>query len=149
MALAGDFLEGQISTEHDSPETQDDRDLRERYLEVLAVKTANPIHCGRGCLVDGKAVFIPQEDIREEQDLAICRICKGGTCTLCKKPAPHGDLNKCEIEEDEARQDIRYQRLSGRSGWKRCEGCEMMVSRDIGCSHVVCRFVSVRSIALI
>jgi hypothetical protein len=138
MAFAGDFLEGDAPPEACSGTP---KGFRERYLELLEIRTPDPIFCST-CKSAGKNVFIPPEEIEEEKDLAMCSNCHHGTCTLCKKPAPHGDGRPCDIQGDEERQDIRYQRLSGRSGWRRCDRCGMMVSRDAGCSHVVCRFVS-------
>lgn len=136
MAFAGDFLEGNAPPEA-CPGTP--KGFKEMYLELLENRTLDPIFCF-SCKPGGKRVFIPPEEIDEEKDLAICSKCKRGTCTLCKKLAPHDGSHPCEIKKDEERQDIRYQRLSGRSGWRRCDRCGMMVSRDAGCSHVVCRF---------
>lgn len=93
-----------------------------------------------GPVAGKRRVFILPEDIKEEEDLAMCRSCRKGTCTLCKKPAPHkGGAQACEVKSEEEKEEIRYMRLSGRSGWRCCDSCGMMVSRDVGCSHVVCR----------
>lgn len=100
--------------------------------------------CSRGCVSEknGRAVFVLPEDVKEELDLALCSACGKGTCTLCRAPAPHGEAEgECAVKGEAEREEIRYVRLSGRSGWRCCEACGMMVSRDVGCSHVVCRYV--------
>lgn len=124
-------------------------------MQVLEKRTNDPVFCARGCtrarregeeegpegfVPERKPIFILPEDIKEEEDLALCRTCKKGTCTLCKKPGPHIEGGeKCAVEGDDEKEEIRYMRLSGRNGWRCCEACGMMVSRDVGCSHVVCR----------
>ncbi|KAG0644208.1 hypothetical protein HOY80DRAFT_181101 [Tuber brumale] len=138
MAFAGDFLAGYIPKELEMPDSYGHTDFRRRYLEILAERTSDPIYCAH-CRSLGKQVFIPPEEISEEEDSAVCSTCFQGTCTLCKRNNPHTISNPCSIESDESKQEIRYQRLSGRAGWRSCEGCGMMVSRDVGCAHVVCR----------
>lgn len=140
MAFAGDFLAGYIPKELEMPDSGGHTDFRKRYLEILAERTSDPIYCAH-CKSLGRQVFIPPEEINEEEDSAVCSTCFQGTCTLCKRSNPHTSTNPCPIESDENKQEIRYQRLSGRAGWRCCEGCGMMVSRDVGCAHVVCRFV--------
>lgn len=149
LASAGDFLDGVENS-------ADKVGLKEQYVRVLEKRTVDPVFCSRGCMKDLKdleegeeegvqrAMFILPEDIKEEEDLAVCRKCGLGTCTLCRKPAPHkkgGKEGGCDVGEEE-REEIRYKRLSGRSGWRCCEACGMMVSRDVGCAHVVCRYGS-------
>lgn len=142
LAIAGDFLDGV-----ESP--TDKIGLKEQYLQALERRTNDPIFCARGCIKDGlnaghlepgikKEFFITPEEIKEEEDLAVCGKCKGGTCTLCKMPAPHAP-GECEIEDEAEKEEIRYKRLSGKNGWRCCDSCGMMVSRDVGCAHVVCR----------
>lgn len=152
LAFAGDFLDG--SDSGSSGGDSETVGLREQYIAVLEKRTADPVFCGRGCMraprkgetdadagAAGRAVFILPEDIKEEEDLAMCSACGKGTCTLCMRPAPHVDGGEsCGVGGEEDREEIRYTRLSGRSGWKCCGACGMMVSRDVGCSHVVCRY---------
>lgn len=110
---------------------------------MLETRTSEPVFCARGCLgtKTGRPVFVLPEDVKEELDLALCAACGKGTCTLCRAPAPHGETEGvCAVQGEAEREEIRYVRLSGRSGWRCCESCGMMVSRDVGCSHVVCRY---------
>lgn len=143
LAMTGDFLD-----EVESP--TDTTGLKEQYLQVLERRTNDPIFCSRGCIKDGDAVvimgagldtkwFITPEEIKEEEDLAICGRCKGGTCTLCKMPAPHV-AGECRVLDEAEKEEIRYKRLSGKNGWRCCDSCGMMLSRDVGCAHVVCRY---------
>ncbi|RPB13671.1 hypothetical protein P167DRAFT_92366 [Morchella conica CCBAS932] len=140
LSITGDFLDGV-----ENP--TDTIGLKEKYLQVLEKRTNDPIFCSRGCIKDGDVEldagldtkwFITPEEIREEEDLAICGKCKGGTCTLCKMPAPH-IAEECGIPDEAEKEEIRYKRLSGKNGWRCCDSCGMMLSRDVGCAHVVCR----------
>ncbi|KAH0610559.1 uncharacterized protein H6S33_012086 [Morchella sextelata] len=79
LAITGDFLDGV-----ESP--TDTKGLKEQYLQVLERRTNDPIFCSRGCIKDGDAEvgagldtkwFITPEEIKEEEDLAICGKCKG------------------------------------------------------------------------
>ncbi|KAJ5089821.1 IBR domain protein [Penicillium argentinense] len=61
----------------------------------------------------------------------ICRVCRKGTCLLCKK---NSHPNDCLPEST----DNQVLELAGKKGWKQCPNCGNVVELVSGCNHITC-----------
>lgn len=111
-------------------------------LASFRALTPNPVdcaHCSR---------WILPEDISEEAETGYCNPlygggCGGRTCVVCLEAA-HEKWTKwaevvCTGVPEKERGEVRFRRLVGREGWRECGKCGWTLSRDLGCSEVVCR----------
>ncbi|CAI0414840.1 unnamed protein product [Linum tenue] len=70
---------------------------------------------------------------------ANCPWCRRAFCVRCRVPW-HSRMDCGKYQRSKAkREDKMVVELAKANRWKRCPGCRMYVSKQSGCSHIICR----------
>ena len=96
----------------------------ETYLELT---TKNPLFCS-----NVRCSKLLPETTAFAGEIVTCMHCQTKTCKQCKNQAHPG----AECQED--KEITAVKQLAVQKGWKACPGCEQLVEKTEGCSHITC-----------
>jgi hypothetical protein len=95
--------------------------VRQYEAKKIEHDTRDRTYCS-GC-----SLFLPVEQATQER--VTCPECEEVTCTMCKRTAHLGDC-----PSDSTLQEVLA--LAAENGWRRCDGCKVVVELTMGCNHI-------------